>query len=360
MKNQEKMILVLVGVLLGAGAGRVWGDWYVLYFRDDSAGLGTRNENFLKGTVIPEMGTSAKVRVDGYADPREASEKWGKSNLVLSQARADGVADYLRDNCGVINAATSVGRGVYGGTFSYEYQRRVEIRIIAAKPCLQGSPCPQGTIGPTGKDGPPGPPGKDGKDGLPGAPGATGTITILWQPPSAKIPGWLRGVEVEANLPHYLRLGKEFQNAPFRLDIVKGFDESKKWWAFGTSYLPTRNWEVSLIGVLDEFRGEKVVIADIQANYTYPLSSQFAISAGIDYGKIFPFKALNQSGKEIEIEGTRVFPILTFLFKKPGFTPGGEWRVSAVYSPEYTGLKSGEFSAQGQDADIAIGISYCF
>ncbi|MFH1956151.1 MAG: hypothetical protein ABIJ28_00670, partial [Patescibacteria group bacterium] len=226
MKNQEKMILVLVGVLLGAGAGRVWGDWYVLYFRDDSAGLGTRNENFLKETIIPEIGTGAVVMVSGYTDPREASEKWGKSNQVLSQARANAVCDYIRANCRT-SATTikSVGCWIYGGTIPYESQRRVEIRI--SNPGPPGPQGPQGLQGIQGTQGLQGPQGATGKDGQQGPPGTTGTITILWQPPSAKIPGWLRGVEVEANLPHYLRLGKEFQNAPFRFDIGKGFDESK-------------------------------------------------------------------------------------------------------------------------------------
>jgi hypothetical protein len=174
-------------------------------------------------------------------------------------------------------------------------------------------------------------------------------------------------VIIEANLPHFLRLGKELQGTPFRLDVVKGFDESGKWWGLGTSYITTENWEISLIGILDKFRDEKIVIADIQANYTFFRVDWFSVSVGLDYGKIFPFKAEYRNEKKAEIEGTRVFPILMFSCIKPSnLTKGGQWRIDFSYSPEFISLESGEFKKNGQNGqeagtkEIGTAISYKF
>ncbi|PIZ00827.1 hypothetical protein COY61_01465, partial [bacterium (Candidatus Gribaldobacteria) CG_4_10_14_0_8_um_filter_33_9] len=120
-------------------------------------------------------------------------------------------------------------------------------------------------------------------------------------------------------------------------------------------------WGISLLGTLDKFRDKKVVIADIQANYTFLRSSWFSISSGFDYGKIFPFEPEYKNGKKIEIKGTRVFPILTFSCIKP--SRGGQWKIDFSYSPEFVFLTSGEFEKNGQETgtkEIGAAISYKF
>lgn len=231
-----------------------------------------------------------------------------------------------------------------------------QIRAMIAQYLEENKEKFRGPQGVQGLPGPAGPQGLTGPQGIlvPILPTSTST-------PLPSIPNWLDGVIVEVNLPHYARIGKEFGH--YRIDIVKGFDESGKWWGGGFSYLPTERWEVSLIGVSDKFRGEKVVIGDFQANYAFFKDSGLSVSLGLDYGKIFPFKALHQSKKEVEIEGERFYPILMFSFY--GFEPekenGKGWKILFHYSPEFGSLRSGEFKEEIEKmSELGLSLVYEF
>lgn len=177
-----------------------------------------------------------------------------------------------------------------------------------------------------------------------------------WVPPR-----WLRGVEVEANLPHYLRVGKNF--SLLQLDLAKGFDRSKKWWGGALTAHLSENWDLSLIGISDKFKSEKVVIADVQANYTFYRHNRFSISGGVDYGWIQPFNPEYRNGKKIKVEGTRWFPMLKFSINWRGFSQGGLYVLDVAYSPEFCVLKSGEFNKKSESTGVdeaSVSLTYRF
>lgn len=316
MKMMKIFIMGLLGLLISIKTS--WADYLNIFFEDNRAILTAQAKGSITA-IIPEIRTSSEVWIDGYASPPEAGLEWGRSNQRLSEARAQSVADFIRQRLGAISAKFQVqGHGVYGGNILYPRQRRVEIRIITPEkkqePKLESEP-------------------KKVK------------LQSESQPEPEPVQKW----EIGGNIPYYGYIAKDLLESPFRIDVAVG-----EHYGGALTYYPDQRWGISAVGILDDFRGEKVGIGDLQINYRFYRNDRFSGSIGLDRGYIFPFESQDKNGKITRVEGDRLFVDMNFavILKK-------SWTVGLNYYSEWTWIRNKKNTESGADKNkIGVILSY--
>ena len=261
-----------------------------------------------------------------------------KDQAPFFEKRGEVVASFLRKKgfSKIEIAPTSLEIGSKVLVLFYESSlSQEEIEAIAAKifDKRKGE-----LIGPAGATGPVGPAGQPGQSILEKESPIIASTTDA---------GW--DLEIGGNLPNYGYIAKNFPTLNCSKLTLADLEGSG--WGIGWTFPPTNGVSLSLLGIMEKFRGEKIIIGDLQANYIFPLHPDWFFSLGLNGGVIFPFE-VQVNGEKIEVEGWRAFLPVSLNYTK------GNWAFGIAYALERSEVKSSEFKEKGREDEINVKVSF--
>ncbi|MGE0419545.1 MAG: OmpA family protein [Acetobacteraceae bacterium] len=126
MRRIAFLLMMLVATVSGARAADQPAQVFVIYFQEWSVAIDTEAQKVIKQAAdMAKANRKAQVQVTGFADPTGSRI----SNVMLSELRAQRVADYLTDD-GVPKARLHLrGKGPVQFAISGLESRRVEITV---------------------------------------------------------------------------------------------------------------------------------------------------------------------------------------------------------------------------------------